>query len=229
MTRTRSVAALLIVGLASGGLLLAPSAQAHTTSRTITLAPSPNAALISTPVTFAGKLSRSPVHSTVKIQLKVGKVWKSVATTYTKTASGSYAKPVKLPAKAGGYSYRAYAPKHGSLGAATSHVRKVVALRKTTFFQVSNNDFLMQATGKGMPGSAVGSLKATYTAGAKVTLQRRPGTSGPWTTLGTSTIASNGTFKVNFPDAENGNFRVLVDRKGLNAAATSKTEGFVFP
>lgn len=222
----RSTVALLCAALVGSALLLAPAAEAKAISRTVTIKATPNAAVGGTKVTFGGKLSKSPKGSKVKIQRKVGKKWVIAKATTTSTPAGAYATKVALPAKAGVYKYRAFAPKVGNRKAATSKVIAVASLRKTTFFKLSNRDFVMQSTGNGDPGSAIGRLNTPCTPGAAVTLQRKD--AGVWKSFGTSTIQSNCLFKVDFPNAQSGEFRVYVARKGLNASALSITESYVF-
>ncbi|MET3962462.1 hypothetical protein ABIE44_002396 [Marmoricola sp. OAE513] len=214
----------LLVALVLSALLMAPSANAATT-RSITIAANPTAALAGSKITISGKVTKTPQGANVKIQRKVGKKWKTVTTVKAKSA-GKYSGKVTLKSTPGYYKYRAVATAFEGLKKARSKSVTVAALRKTSFFKVSNNDFLMQSTGSGNPGSADGSLSKPFTVGAKVVLQRKD--AGVWTTISTGKIAANGTFHLPFPNAKSGEHRVYVSRQGLNAGVMSKVESFVF-
>lgn len=228
----RSVAAALVVALIGSVLLLAPAAQAGQagqaalTARTLSVTVTPVAALGGTNLTVAGKLSKSPKGANVKVQRKSGKRWITLRTVKTTNAAGKYSVVVKRPVKANYYIYRAYAPKFEGLRAAYSKNVVVASLRATTFFKVSGNDFLMQSSGSGLPGSAVGSLNKPFAAGAKVVVQRKG--AGGWQTVGTSIVTSNGTFQIPIAASQSGEHRVIVSRKNLNAAVTSKTQSYAF-
>lgn len=227
MSRSRITFVVLFTALVSSALLLVSPAQAALTARTVSITASPIAALTSTNVTFSGKLSKSPKGTNVKVQRKVGTKWVTVKTVKTKGPGGAYAATVVRPAKAGYYVYRAFAPRFEGLKAALSKPVTIAALRKTTFVRPDDvNEFVLQSTGKGDPGTAIGRLKAPYTAGAKAVVQRK--ISGVWTTLGNSTVTSNGIFVIGYPDSQSGEYRIVVSRKSLNASAVSKSRSYIF-
>lgn len=225
MTRSRSHVLILIVALVASGLLLVAPAQAAV-ARTLSISVSPNGNLAGKYVTFSGKASKTPKGINVKVQRKVGTKWVTVKTVKTKVGGG-YAAAVQLPAKPAYYKYRTFSPAFEGLKAATSAVKTVAALRKTTFFQVGGNDFIMQSASAGESSAADGRV-VNGTLGAKVVLQRNQGTGTPWVTVGTSTTQANGIFHVAFANAQTGSYRVVVSRKGLSSAATSKSQSYIF-
>src|SRR5690349_20586504 len=127
--RTRIVTVLFV---ALGSLMLVAPAEAAVT-RTVTIKSVPKAALKTTKVTFSGVLTKSPKGSTVKVQRKSGQNWINVKATTTTTAAGAWSVQVALPATAGYYRYRSFAPAKPGLKAATSSAITVTALRKTRF------------------------------------------------------------------------------------------------
>lgn len=227
MSRSRITIAVLFAALLSSALLLVPPAQAALTARTLSITAKPVAALTSTNVTFSGKLSKSPKGTNVKVQRKVGTKWVTVKTVKTLGPGGAYSATLVRPAKAGYYSYRTFAPRFEGLKAAVSKSVTIAALRKTTFFRPDgNNEFVLQSTGKDDPGTAIGSLNKPFTAGATAVVQRR--IAGVWTTLGNSTVTSNGMFVIGYPDSQSGEYRIVISRKGLNAGAVSKVRSYIF-
>lgn len=225
VTRIATVlgSALLLVTAAGVG----PTSAA--TSRTLTAKSTPTAALAGTQVTIAGKLSSSPKGSTVRIQRYNGSSWITSRTTTTGTG-GAYTGKVTLPSTPKAYKYRAYAPATRSLASAKSATLTVTALRKTRFNKIfgTSNDFVLLNAKQGDPSAANGSLASPYTAGAKVVVQRRPGSGSPWATLASSTIQSSGAFEIPFDNAQSGEYRIVVSRKGLNSSAVSRTQSYVF-
>lgn len=225
MPRSRSHVLVLLLALVASGLLLVAPAQAAV-SRTLSISVSPNGNLAGKYVTFSGKASKTPKGINVKVQRKVGTKWVTVKTVKTKVG-GAYSASVQLPARSAYYKYRTLSPAFEGLKAAVSVVKTVAALRRTTFFQIDGNDFLMQSAAAGDPSAADGRV-VNGTVGAKVVLQRSQGTGTPWTTLGTSTIKANGLFHVAFANAQTGSYRVVVSRAGLSSSATSKSQSRIF-
>ncbi|RZI79452.1 MAG: hypothetical protein EOO67_20455 [Microbacterium sp.] len=220
MSRTRIIVVALLTALVASVLLLVAPAQAVLTTRTLSISATPAAALGSTNVKFTGKLSKSPKGSNVKLQRKVGTSWVTVKTVKTVGPGGAYAATVARPAKAGYYVYRTFAPKFEGLKAAVSKAVTIASLRKTKFVDIGGQDFALQSTSTGDPSVAIGRVAAPLTAGALVSVQRR--IAGVWKTQGSISLPSDGLFQVPFPNLQPGDYRVVVGRKGLNAAAVSR-------
>ena len=226
MSRSRITFVVLFTALVSSALLLVSPAQAALTARTVSITASPIAALTSTNVTFSGKLSKSPKGTNVKVQRKVGTKWVTVKTVKTKGPGGAYAATVVRPAKAGYYVYRAFAPRFEGLKAALSKPVTIAALRKTTFVRPDDvNEFVLQSTGKGDPGTAIGRLGAVHrrSQGSRPAQdQRRVDDAGQ------QHRDRNGIFVIGYPDSQSGEYRIVVSRKGLNASAVSKSRSYIF-
>lgn len=223
MTRIRSLAAAVVLGLLASLLLVGPAAQAAI-SRSITIHAAPKAAIHGTKVTFAGKLTNSPPGSMVKVQRKAGAGWVAAKTAHTSNGAGNWSVKIALPATPGNYRYRAYAPATGPLKAATSSVIVVTSLRRTTFYVVPMCPcpIIYPAPGQVVAGSDMavgGRLNKPFTVGARISLQRKNGS--VWQTRGTSTVTSTGAFIVHDTNPQTGVYRVIVDRQGLNSAATT--------
>ncbi|MCZ4499114.1 MAG: Ig family protein [Marmoricola sp.] len=118
-----AVAAALLLAVLG---LTAPAGAA--TARSITLAATPTAAAVSTPVTFSGKVTRSPVGSTVRIEVRSGSTWVTATTTPTTTSAGAFSAKVTLPATPATYTVRSHATATSTLSDAVSPSVTVTAV-----------------------------------------------------------------------------------------------------
>ncbi|RNL64311.1 hypothetical protein EFK50_07230 [Nocardioides marmoriginsengisoli] len=194
--------------------LVGPASAA--TSRTATLGVSPTTQNVGSPVTLTGNVSKSGKGAVVKIQRRAGSAaWVTAGQTKTTSTAGRYSVKLNLPAYAGTYSFRAYAPKTSKFRAAYSPARAVTALRKATATITS-------ATPATIPLGSSSNLagKVTpFTTGTVAVIQKL--TSGTWSTATTATVKSDGTFLANVSPTATTTYRAYVPRNGLNAVAIS--------
>ena len=110
-SRPRTPLLLLLAG-ALLGLVAVPTAAAPTpqVARTVTLAPGTTTAFVGDPVTFTGKLTKSPKGSKVKLQQKQGAAWKTLGVVATTTKRGAYSAVATMPSSPGVQEFRALAP-----------------------------------------------------------------------------------------------------------------------
>lgn len=205
--------ALLVAVLALG--TLAPAQAA--TSRSLSVAASPTGAERGTPVTFSGRLTRSPKDSVVRIQRKDGTSWVLVRSTRTTTATGRYQVRVTLPTFTGVYAYRAVAPRKGSLARATSKTIKVAALEKTFVSIAASPSTVPAGTSTQLSG-----IVRPFTAGATVVIQRWSGTS--WIGVATTRLDANGFYGKALTVNSRSVLRATVARAGQAAPGFSSPQ-----
>jgi len=99
-----------LLGLVAVPATAAPAAPTPQVPRTVTVAPSSATAFVSDPVTFTGRLSKSPKGSKVKLQQKQGASWRTLRVVATTTRKGAYSAVATMPSAPGVQEFRALAP-----------------------------------------------------------------------------------------------------------------------
>jgi hypothetical protein len=214
-TSPRTVRSILLVAAAAVLVLagLAGPASAAT-SRSLSVSASPAAAYAGSAVRFSGKVSHSPKGSMVRLQRKSGSRWIAAGSARTSTAGGAYAISASVPKTAGHYSFRAVAPKAGSLAKKVSRTVSVSALRHTAISLKASPSTITS----GGTTSLSGAVKP-FVAGSVVTISASSGLG--WKKLTTAAVTGNGSFKRSVSPSASTEYRVSVPRAGLGAAATS--------
>ncbi|MBO9522262.1 MAG: putative Ig domain-containing protein [Nocardioidaceae bacterium] len=207
----RFLLALAVALLVLTGLQPAASAS---TSRSLGIAVTPAATASGSVVTFSGRLTRSPKGTLVRLQRRSGSAWVAAGATRTTTSTGRYAVRVTLPTPVAIYSFRAVAPRKGSLATATSKTVRVAALAKRFVSLTPSPKTVTAGTSTTMTG-----LVRPFVRGAGVLLQRWTGSS--WATVATAPLNSNGIYSRAVAVSRTSTYRAVVARSGMTAAGSS--------
>lgn len=210
-TKRGSLVAILATLLLSLGTLAPAEAL---TSRAISLAVSPSASVAGSTVTFAGRVSRSPKGSVVRLQRKAGSSWVTIASTRTVNTTGSYAVRAALPKVPAAYSYRTVAPRTTKLATAVSAVRTGTALRRTTV-SLKASPTLVNPGGQSLLTGKV----SPFVPGTTAVVQRLSGSS--WLNVTTVIVSTSGDLSRGVNPTAPTYYRVVVPRAGLNATGIS--------
>lgn len=166
---------------------------------------------------FSGTLSKSPVNSTVYLQLKSGTKWLNVKTAKTTTTTGAYTGTFTTPTSVGTYTFRAYSSPTSTLATAVSAAR-IMRVRITLNASTLNPSTSATLSGRIYPWNS------TFT---KPVLQRRFGTAGNFAGLATLTPNSTtGNFTASLTGLAAGQttqYRVVLATSGGYSGATSRT------
>jgi hypothetical protein len=216
--RTRSSLARTLIALVASLLALAvlqPPADAAT-RRTLSIAVSPASAILRAPVTFSGRLTKSPKGSVVKIQRKVGSSWVLARKTSTKTAAGAYSVRVSMPPFPGTYAFRAVAAKKGRLAAATSRTVHAAALTEVFISLTTTPTTVAPGANTTMTG-----IVRPFVRGTTVVVQQRIGTA--WSNVTVTSVNAKGSYSRVIPVSKTTTYRVSIARVGYNASSTSSS------
>ena len=202
----------LLVGalsaLAVGALLVAaPSTEAKTAARSVSVKISASDVNVGQKVTFSGKATQTAKGSAVKIQALSGKKWKTLTTTKTTNTKGSY-KATITDKRAGHVAFRVDAPRHGSRKAVVSGRVFVNGYLKSTVSVDNPGSVTVGSAGRVVLSGRMSPFKA----GSKVALQRRS-VNGSWIAAGSAVLGATGRFTVSSPVLAAGSvtvFRVMV-------------------
>jgi len=166
---------------------------------------------------FSGTLSKSPVNTTVQLQLKSGTKWVSLKSAKTTTAAGAYSGTFTTPSGVGTYTFRAYSPRTSTRATAVSTAR-IMRVRITLNASTLNPPTSATLSGRIYP------WKSTFT---KPGLYRRVGTTGTFTKLATlSPNATTGSYTRSLTGLAAGQttqYRVVLATSGGYSGATSRT------
>ena len=203
----------VLVALALGTLGLMGPAQAAT-ARSLSLAASPTLPLTGTAVTYSGRLSNTPVGSTVRIERQSGSSWVLARTTTTVNSTGTYSVKLNAPTTAGSYTFRAFAPATATRAAATSAARTITALTKPTATLTANPALIAAGQSTALSGTV-----SPFVSGTPVVIQRL--SEGTWVDSGATTLTSSGTYTKAIKPSATTTYRALVPRAGLIASTAS--------
>lgn len=127
-------ALLLVLTSALLGLVAVPAGAATVTqvARTVSLQAGSTTAYATDRVSFAGRLSKSPKGSKVKLQRKQGASWTTLTVVSTTTKKGAYVAAVAMPTTPGAQQFRTLAPARKVVkNGVTRKLRKAVSAAVT--------------------------------------------------------------------------------------------------
>ncbi|MCX6395101.1 MAG: putative Ig domain-containing protein [Propionibacteriales bacterium] len=204
----------LVVGLLLGAGFQVPAQAAVT--RALSLTTSAASTTTKSPVTFSGRLTRSPQGSPVVIQRKVGTRWVGVKSVRTTNTFGTYSVAVTMPGTSGTYTFRAAAPPTSTLRTALSGARTVKVLTRVAVTAA--------ATPSTIPAGSQTTVSGTvkpFVTNSLVTVQKL--VNGGWRDVTTAPVRANGTYTKLLGIGPTTQLRVRSPALGYYAIGTSPT------
>jgi hypothetical protein len=205
------VALLLGVILVIGGLA-APAEAAI--ARSLSLQASASVTGTGSQVTFSGTLTKSPVGSPLKLQIKAGSIWLDSRLLTTTTAAGAYRAVVVMPNQLGTYYFRAVASSGGGRASATSRTVGITVLHRVSASLKANRTTVTA----GQLVSFTGHVSPCLV-GQHVALQQY--VNGGWSNLAIGALSSRCNVVRSVKPTRTTSYRLYVPRHGSYAPAFS--------